>query len=105
MPAQVHPDSGDRRALGVGVGRLQIDGEDIALDRDAFFTSGWHHFEHLEMHCRLRWTDGTTPLPDGCRLVVLDTAGRGYYWAKRRDNMVSLFGRAGDPASPAARSM
>jgi hypothetical protein len=92
VPAEVQPASGDRRVLGVCVGRLQIDGEDLALDQDELFSSGWHGFEHKE---KLRWTQGATPLPAGCRLVVIDTAGRGHYWPGRPNNVVPLFGATG----------
>ena len=98
VPAEVLPASADRRVLGVCVGRLQIDGADLALDQAGHFTGGWHPFEHHENDTRLRWTDGATPLPAGCRLVVIDTAGPGYYWAERRNNVVKFSSRVAGAA-------
>jgi hypothetical protein len=96
VPAHVNPDSGDWRELGICVGRLQIDGQDIALDQDEAFTSGWHQVEKLSGNFRQRWTHGVTKLPAGCRLIVIDTAGRGHYWSERyEDNVIALFGAQG----------
>src|SRR5271166_5055698 len=44
VPRHVEPQSRDDRRLGVFVGRLQIDGEDAALD-DPTLAKGWHHLE------------------------------------------------------------
>jgi hypothetical protein len=96
VPAQVSPDSGDWRELGICVGRLQIDGQDIALDQDEAFTSGWHDVEQYADNFRQRWTDGAAKLPAGCRLIVIDIAGRGYYWSEHyENNVVALFGAQG----------
>jgi hypothetical protein len=96
VPAQVNPDSGDWRELGICVGRLQIDGQDIALDQDEAFTSGWHQVEQYADNLRQRWTDGAAKLPVGCRLIVIDIAGLGYYWSEHYgDNVVALFGAQG----------
>jgi hypothetical protein len=45
---------------------------------------------------RQRWTDGAAKLAAGCRLIVIDTAGRGYYWSEHyENNVVALFGAQG----------
>jgi hypothetical protein len=75
IPAHISPESVDFRTLGLCVGRLQIDGEEIALDDTSFFAVGWHKKEPGQ-----RWTDGAAALPARCRLVVIDLAGEGRYW-------------------------
>ena len=84
VPIHCQPLSQDERWLGVAVGRLQIDGADVAIDDDAVLLVGWHGFErHENGHCQ-RWTNGDTPLPANARLIVIDIAARGYYWAERQ---------------------
>jgi hypothetical protein len=95
IPTQIHPESQDDRRLGICVGRLQIDGQDLALDQAEAFARGWHDVEHYPNNFRQRWTDGVTPLPANARLIVIDIAGRSYYWRDRKDNVVDLFGRRG----------
>jgi hypothetical protein len=45
VPAHVQPASNDRRSLGLCVGRLQVDGNDLPLDDDKAFSDGWHRCE------------------------------------------------------------
>jgi hypothetical protein len=91
VPAHVNPESGDWRVLGICVGRLQIDGQAVALDQDDAFTNGWHDVEQDPNNLSQRWTHGVTPLPAGCRLIVIDIAGRGYYWSEHDGDNVALF--------------
>jgi hypothetical protein len=74
-PAHTLPDSNDTRSLGLCVGRLQIDGEPIALDDDAHCRDGWH-----EREPGWRWTRGCASLPADTRVVVIDLSGEGSYW-------------------------
>jgi hypothetical protein len=91
IPAHCQPLSQDKRTLGVAVARLQIDGADIAIDDDAVLSSGWHAFERYDNGRSQRWTNGDAPLPAHARLIEIEIAGRGYYWAgPRRDNAVAL---------------
>lgn len=92
IPAHINPMSHDTRTLGLAVGRLQIDGADVAVGDNSALSNGWHQFERHEDGHRQRWTDGDTPMPSGARLIVIDLAGRGYYWDRRPDNVVLLFG-------------
>jgi hypothetical protein len=75
VPAHAVAESDDRRALGVCVGKLQIDFDVMSLDDARLSDAGWHDRE-LDH----RWTRGDTPLPPGTRLVVIDLAGPGHYW-------------------------
>jgi hypothetical protein len=92
VPAHVSAELTDRRELGLYLNRLQIDGADVALDDDAACAAGWHRYEAREDGPGRRWTDGAAKLPAGARLVVIDYAGRGAYWADSEDNVVALFG-------------
>jgi hypothetical protein len=92
VPAHVRADLSDRRSLGLYLERLQIDGEDVALDDDGVCAAGWHRYEEHKDRRGRRWTTGTTPLPANSRLVVLDFAGRGRYWMEPQSNIVALFG-------------
>jgi hypothetical protein len=80
VPAHVLLESNDLRVLGICVARLQIDGETVALDDEDVLRSGWHEVEGFPDGFRQRWTTGRTSLPAGLRLLVVDLAGRGYYW-------------------------
>jgi len=91
IPAHTVATSADPRSLGVCVGRLQLDGEDIALDDEARFREGWHLSEP-----GLRWTTGSTPLPARTRLIVINLAGDGCYWQEPRGNVVPVFGQQED---------
>ncbi len=92
IPAQVDPKSGDRRTLGIRVNRLQVDGVDLVLNDNAAFGAGWHFHEPRENSPGARWTTGAGAITAGSRLVVIDLAGRGYYWEKADQNVVALFG-------------
>jgi hypothetical protein len=89
VPAHHDPASDDQRELGVQIARLQIDGEDVSLDREEAPGPGWHAFEPED---GARWTGGPATLPPGTRLVVVDLLGRGHYWADRAGNLVPMFG-------------
>ncbi|HKM61352.1 MAG TPA: Hint domain-containing protein [Acidisphaera sp.] len=91
VPAQMELDSHDDRRLGVFVQRIQLDGADVPLD-DPAFAAGWHKLEGDADTGLRRWTDGTTPLPAGTRLVLVDLAHGGRYWADRPDDVAVLFG-------------
>ena len=78
VPAHTDPASGDQRVLGVCVGRLQIDGEEIDLGDEALFAEGWHGLE--SWGGGQRWTEGDAALPAGSRLLMLDLIGEGRYW-------------------------
>ena len=82
IPAQIEPKSGDRRTLGVRVQRLQLDGTDVVMNDNAAFGHGWHHHEPSENSTGARWTNGLTPIAASTRLVIIDFAGRGYYWTR-----------------------
>jgi hypothetical protein len=56
VPAELDPDSEDRRRLGVPVAALRLDGKGVALG-DARLGGGWHDAEP-----GLRWTDGTAAI-------------------------------------------
>jgi hypothetical protein len=81
-PAQINPKSADGRTLGTRVKRLQLDGQDVAIDDDNAFGPGWHHHEPCENSPGARWTTGATPIPSSTRLVMIDFAGPGYYWTR-----------------------
>jgi hypothetical protein len=78
IPAHVQSMSDDQRLLGLCVSRLQIDGEDIALNYEASFAQGWHALEGDAHHWR--WCHSRVPLPAGVRLIVIDLEGPGFYW-------------------------
>jgi hypothetical protein len=95
IPNQVKPANSDKRSLGIRVGRLQLDGVDIALDDQTVFAAGWHKLETQPGKPDARWTTGETPIPAKTRLIMIDRAGRGHYWTPKeaaRDNVVALFG-------------
>ena len=87
VPAHVDAASGDGRALGLCLGRLQIDGADWSLADERLGAVGWHGLERSADGHVQRWTAGHTPLPANARLIVLDLAGRGYYWHTPRTNV------------------
>jgi hypothetical protein len=80
VPAHVQPANNDRRSLGLCVGRLQIDGNDLRLDDDAGFAEGWHPCETGAAGTRWRWSRERCALPSNSRLIVIDLHGRGHYW-------------------------
>jgi hypothetical protein len=91
-PAHMDPASDDQRSLGLCVGRLQLDGIDVALEDEAAFALGWHKLEGDPEGRQWRWSQDRTALPAGTRLVVIDVAGPGHYWAKPKSAVVALFG-------------
>jgi Hint domain len=76
-PRHTVPDSVDSRRLGVSVGRLQLDGNDIPL-QDAVLSGGWYQVE-TNAGVSWRWASDRATLPAGTRLVVLDYLP-GDYW-------------------------
>jgi autotransporter passenger strand-loop-strand repeat protein len=92
VPAQTVPFGRDVRSLGVCVMRLQIDGEDVSLDDDGAFSDGWHALERDGGLTTRRWTQGMARLPSRGSLIVIDLAGRGYYWAERQEQAIALAG-------------
>jgi serralysin len=91
IPAHVQAASNDSRALGVCVSRIQLDGNDLALDAEGAFSEGWHQLE-IYADYRQRWSQGRASLPSGTRLVVIDIASRSYCWVKPESAVVALFG-------------
>ncbi len=85
VPAHTKPASADTRTLGLCLKRLQLDGADMPLDEDRYFTTGWSHFERPDSGPAQRWTTGSTPLPPGTRHIILDYAGLGHYWVPGED--------------------
>ena len=80
VPAHTELANSDARRLGLCIGRLQIDGEDLALDDATLEASSWHEIERSGNHIARRWTRGAARLPAGARLAIVDLAGDGYYW-------------------------
>jgi hypothetical protein len=85
VPAHVQPASNDLRSLGLCVGRLQVDGNDLSLDDDSAFSEGWYPCECADAGTGWRWTRGQAALPSNSRLIVIDLHGRGYYWRTQPD--------------------
>ena len=100
VSSQIDPSSDDSRELGLCIGRLQIDGSDVALDDDAAYAAGWYGLERdAPGHCQ-RWSHALAPLRSGIRLVVIDKAARSHCWARPRpsalmDREYSLIAVAG----------
>lgn len=92
IPAHFDPASDDQRSLGICVDRLQFDGAEIALDNDEAFPRGWHRLELNPEGRSWRWSCDRVPLPSGTRLVVIDIAGPGRYWAKPTSSAIPSFG-------------
>jgi len=93
-PAHANPASTDKRSLGIRARRLQLDGEDIPMNHETAFAAGWHNHETRDGKPGTRWTTGATPLPANTRLVMLEHAGTGQYWAAPKpaeDNVIALF--------------
>jgi Hint domain len=80
IPGHTRAASRDTRELGVCVGRLQLDSEDVSLEDEVFFAAQWHRLEQDPSGRHWRWTQGRVSLPAGTRLVVIKTIGLGYYW-------------------------
>jgi hypothetical protein len=92
VPAHTLAHSNDTRSLGICVSRLQIDGETLALDDASLDGDGWNDLERRPNFSDQRWTRGNTCLPARTRLILIDLAGRGFYWQEQVDNVVALFG-------------
>lgn len=91
IPAHIVAASSDSRTLGLCVSRLQINGENIALDDESLDAEGWSALERPSGSSQ-RWTTGDTPLPSRTRFVVFDLAGSGRYWQEPENNVLALFG-------------
>ncbi len=91
VPASLDAESVDTRELGLDVSRLQVDGDDVALERDEPRPSGWSWAEFAEGTFAHRWTTGAAALPAGARFVIVDLGGRGEYWRSPYANVVALF--------------
>ena len=76
VPAEVRPESADRRRLGVAIASLMADGQPIPLD-DRRLTTGWHPPEP-----GWRWTTGEAELavPPGSRITVTLADAGALYW-------------------------
>jgi ELWxxDGT repeat protein len=95
IPAHTRPGSADGRSLGLCIKRLQINGDDVALDDESLNWDGWNGFERRGRH---RWTRGDARMPPGVRLILIDLAVRGSYWQERKGNVVTLHRQ--QPTSP-----
>ena len=80
VPAHTRAESFDDRELGLCVARLQIDGDEVALEDATPFARDWFGPETEEGKFVRRWTRGEALLPAGARLAMVDLAGHGYYW-------------------------
>jgi hypothetical protein len=75
VPAEIEPDDGDARRLGVLVTALALDGMPLALDSQRLGT-GWHAVEP-----NMRWTDGEASIAvAGARSLTLGVAPLPSYW-------------------------
>lgn len=92
VPAHMEPTSDDQRSLGICVGRLQIDGTDVALDDEARFGLGWHRLEGTAGGRQWRWSQDRTPLPTGTRFLVIDMCWPVHYWAEPAGAAIALTG-------------
>jgi Hint domain len=91
VPAHTVAVSSDPRELGLCVRELQIDGSVSALRDDERWRSGWHEAEFAGSHFTHRWTTGSTSLPTGARIAIVDLAGVGYYWRDSKENVGAMF--------------
>ena len=83
IPAELHAARRDRRRLGVGVARIALDGETVALTgrRPG---AGWHEAESDAAGAVWRWTDGNAELAtSGRRRLDLEIAMTEQYWLGR----------------------
>jgi len=85
VPAHTCADTDDRRTLGLCLSRLQINGTEIALDDEKVLGHGWHNPEGGPC-AAWRWSNGVSSLPIRARLIVIDLAGPGHYWAVLHDD-------------------
>ena len=80
IPAHALAESKDERELGLCVARLQVDGDEVALEDATLSAPGWHGPERKDGRFQRRWTRGEVSLPAGARLALIDLAGLGHYW-------------------------
>ena len=80
IPAHARAESFDDRDLGLCVARLQIEGDDVALEDATLSACDWYGPETDAGKFARRWTRGEALLPAGARLVLINLAGHGYYW-------------------------
>jgi hypothetical protein len=90
VPVHAQPASTDTRTLGLCLKRVQLDDADMPLDDDSLCARGWSHHERPASGPAQRWTTGTTPLPAGTRLIIIDYAGPGHYWAPHEEHALAL---------------
>jgi hypothetical protein len=76
VPAHIHPESDDRRHLGIAVASITLDGTPLPLD-DRRLTTGWHPPE-----AGWRWTTGDAELavPPGSTVTVTLASAGALYW-------------------------
>jgi hypothetical protein len=80
VPVGVDPSSYDERELGVCIGRLQINGDEVPLEENDRYAQGWHVLEvYPDGHCH-RWSSGRAELPAEARVVIIDIVGRSFCW-------------------------
>jgi hypothetical protein len=85
VPAQMRPAEDDPRRLGVAIGRLWLDGREVALDSPAL-AQGWHPAEP-----GARWTDGDAVLAvAGVRTLGFALAMTGLYWRAAGSDRLAL---------------
>jgi microcystin-dependent protein len=89
VPAHTSAESHDLRTLGLCVAGLQIDGTAALLSNDEACESGWNEGEYAGASFTHRWTTGSTPLPAGARIVIVDLAGVGSYWSSGEDRLAA----------------
>ncbi len=90
VPAHALASSTDTRELGLCISGLQIDGSALALDSPC--AKGWLDSEFAGGRFTHRWTSGSTPLPAGARIVIVDLAGVGHYWRQLEGEVVARVG-------------
>jgi len=79
IPAHTCLGNVDPRELGICVKRLHIDGDDVVLDDARLESGNWRACEVDETGVARRWTCGSSRLPAGARIVMVELGGRGYY--------------------------
>ena len=89
VPAHTSAENNDPRTLGLCVAGLQIDGAAAALSCDETLP-GWREREYDGGSFSRRWTTGSTPLPAGARIVIVDLAGFGRYWSLSEDRLAAM---------------
>ncbi len=75
VPAHMRPTESDTRTLGIAIGRMWLDGRQVALDSPGL-CAGWHAAEP-----GLRWTDGDGRIAvAGACALSFSVAMTGRYW-------------------------